>query len=1341
MNSLYIGVGVTIIVVLLTALIGPFFIDWTAHRDLFEREIGRIVGAQTRILGDVEARLLPSPRLRFADVVIGPVDTPLLRIGRFELDLEAAPLIKGEIRVAETRLERPAVDIAIAADGRPVLPAAQGLGGLGAASVDLIEISDGRFTLSDLRSGERYEVSRIAATGATASLAGPWKFDGGAVVGSRAVAFRLAAAAAGDGGLGLKIQAGAADDPASAALDAVVRIGERGLTLTGSLTAERREALAGVPAALGGGFFHLDAQIAGTPDAIEATGIALAVGPEEKAAQFTGDGRVTLGRTPRLEARLAAKQIDLDRLAAREDTPRADPARLIGDLITGLSGLGEGTAATRLRLDVQGLVIGGGVVQELGAEVVGRPGGLALEKLEARLPGRARLDLSGRVATAGGPRFEGRAELSAEQPALLAAWWRGRPIPGERFDPVSLAGEVAIAADRLSGEGLALKVGTATARGRFGWTRGAALSIAASADRLEFDQLARLGRLFFDEDGAGRPAALEVDLDAGALVVGGIAARTVGIRARASDETLAIDRLSVADFAGARLEGSGRIDRPTTVPDGSIDLTIVAARPEAAVRAVAGLFGDAALVDRAVGIAALAAPLDLRLKLAGRASGNAASDVAFTAEGRAAGATLAVDGRYAGRIDDPVHATVKARASLDGAAPTGALARALGPVGAKGRIAVAVTADGVAAGEGLTIDASASLGAGRIATGGRLRIADGGVEILDGRASVASPDATGLAALAGRPLLAIERRLPLDVSLKLAGVWPKLAISDLAGRIDAAAVRASGTVDLGRRPAAVAGSIELDRVDVATLAGLVLGEGASADGGAGGAVWSDAALAEPAFAGIADLAVTVAAGRAALSDTVALDHLRFALDARAGRTRIRDLAAGFAGGTFAGEIAVDRDERSGTRIDGRASLSGVSLEEIGWRNGDRPVASGRIGGDATFATTGRSAAAMVAGLSGQGNLRLDGVRVAGIGIDALSATAVAADSGAATTPDEIEKVFRARMAASATQIERAEAPFAMEAGVARSGRIAVETPAARISGRMAVDLPRGALDADWTLEPLGKAAEGTRTPISKATPSAGITLRGPIDRPQVRFDVAPLAAYLTLRSFERDIDRVETLQQDIVERQRFARERRRLEEIRQEEERARKAQEAETLRRAQEAEAARRAEAQRRAQEAEAARRAAQAPPPPAPAPVAPPPAPIAPAPAPIVAPAPIAVPPTSPASAAPNPPVPSPAASPAPNLPPPAVTAPLAPTPTVAAPASDGAVPTPPSAAPAPIAGSPTAPSPVAAAPPPAEPPPLPPMIRIAPAPSILGSGAAGSGGSTGAPMTILPPGVQPPP
>jgi len=1156
LNGLYIGIGLTIILALLAALIGPFFVDWGSYRSVFEREASKIVGVPVTVLGDVDVRLLPSPRIRFADVAIGPVEAPVGRVGRFELDLEAAPLLRGDVRVSELRFERPALEIDVDRDGRILLPArSTEVREPASVAIDRVEIVDGRLTIADARGGgSRFEIGRIAAVGSAASLAGPWRLDGSGLMRGRELSFHLAGARSAEGATALKGQLATGDDPATLSADLLLRDGPAGPVISGKAIAERRvEAGEGLAAGLAQ--WRAEAEILADTRAIEATNLALALGPEERAAQFTGKGRIALGAEPGFELTLSARQIELDRLVRGAAGPAVVPATLAGEALARAAGLGGATLPGRIAVDIQGLVVGGGAVQDLTLEARPRPGGLTIDRFEARLPGRSRLETTGRLGFDGGGRYDGRLEASSEQPTALAAWWRAEAV-GDRIDPVTVAATLSVAGDRLAADDLRLEVARARARGHFDWSAAGGARIGLTAERLELDQVARLARLFLGRDAARRPAALEVDLDAGQMVVGGITAKGVRIGARVAADDVAIERLAVQDLAGARLSGSGRIGDPLGAPRGSLDLTIDAPAPEAPARALALAAGaPAETVDRIAAFAAAAAPLDLAVRLEGHgAAGGAVASGSL--RGFAGGAEITSDLAYEGRIDDPARALVRLGAKLAGDKAAPALARLFGAGGAASPVAVDVSISGRPA-EGLAVAATARVGATAVAIEGTAATPVGAPARLDGRFRLATPDAAALGGIFGRPILAFERRLPVEISGLAGGTWPRLELGEVTGRVGETALRGSGRIDLGSTPAKFDGRLDLDRLDLETVAEAVFGGAILADGSDPAAIWATTPLYGASFDGAITGTAQVSVGRASLGE-VGFERLRCRVVTAPGEVRLEAIDAGFAGGGLGGEMVIRRGGDGVTGLSGRAALDRVRLADVVWRRGGRPIAGGRLDGDLSFTSAGRTAAALVAGLGGEGRVRLSDVRVSGLGGEAFAAARKALGE-AAPTAVTAEAALRTALAASETDLPPTDLAFALQAGVARSGRQVIETGSVRLTGRVVVDLSRATLDAETTVEPAGEAIQATRTAISRATPSVGLAFRGPITAPRQSLDVAPLVAHLTLAGFEREIERVETLQQDIAERARFARERRRAEQRAAAEEAARREAEARRL--------------------------------------------------------------------------------------------------------------------------------------------------------------------------------------
>jgi hypothetical protein len=105
-----------------------------------------------------------------------------------------------------------------------------------------------------------------------------------------------------------------------------------------------------------------------------------------------------------------------------------------------------------------------------------------------------------------------------------------------------------------------------------------------------------------------------------------------------------------------------------------------------------------------------------------------------------------------------------------------------------------------------------------------------------------------------------------------------------------------------------------------------------------------------------------------------------------------------------------------------------------------------------------------------------------------------------------------------------------------------------LTGTTAIDFGRWSIEADWKL----KVDPGHQAVVG-AEPQVGISMRGPLDQPKRMLDVTPMTAFLTLRAFEHESQRVDDLKAEIVERDRFQRELKRLRDLRTEREQVQKA--------------------------------------------------------------------------------------------------------------------------------------------------------------------------------------------
>lgn len=1093
MNSLYIGVGVAIILALVTALVGPLFVDWGTHRALFEAEASRIVGLPVRVLGDVDARLLPSPRVRFGDVVIGDLAEPVARVGRFELDLDVAGLIRGETRVSELALDRPAVDLVIDEAGRLAgLP--DRAADLSGVQIETVRLVDGRLRLVDRRSGGQASATRIEGRGAVESLAGTWRLEVTGLAEGRPTSLRLAARRTGEGPR-LRFQADVGGGAATASGDVLVGGGAGRPGLGGSVTVETR-ANDGLPAAAVSGALRLDL------DGAELGDLAVRIGAEETGARLGGGARAIFGAKPSLSLDLTAKRLDLDAGGATGGAAARLSAMV--EAADRLAATGVVPRDTHATLDVDTLELAGGLVSELTASLSARAGGWAVEQFGARLPGDGRLSLGGRFDLAD-RRFDGIGTISVTTPEDLAAWWSGGAAADAGIGEITASGPFTASRDGMSGSDLTLSLGGERAQGRVEARAGGLLRFGLSAKRLDGRRLAALlGRL--RAGGAlGRTAGLDLDLDVGEIGLEGVAARGAQVALHVGGDAVTIDRLTLAELAGARISASGRIDDASGAPKGRIEARFAAEKPGAAARALIGLVAPRA-AGLAEAVATAAGPVDLTLSLDGRpaASGGAGS-VVLGVTGRAAGGDLRLDAHWEGRFDDVAHGRVEGSLASSGARLSEGAARLL-DARPNDRVILSGSLHGRAA-DGLAFAFDAGLGDRRLTTEGEIRVPDGGAPTarLEGR--LIAPDVGLLAGLVGRPVLALERRLPVDLTAKAEGWGGVWTIASLDGTVADARVEASGRLDLGGRRAKVDGRLGLDRADLETLVGA-------------------------AFGAPADFELATTVGTLDLDGDRAVTVAAATLTGEEGAVRARDLSARYGATTIGGDLRA-RPAGAATTVSGRLS---AETGEIALGAADAgPRLTGRLSGDLAFEATGRDRASLLAALSGSGRLTWSGGRLIGASPTGLKAPR----EGEASA----ETIVRA-MAGREIALPPIDLPVLVEGGRAQTPRIAVDVADGRVSGRVTVDLGKDRLDGSLTVEPTGEAASALASAVSHAVPTLDLALGGTLAAPRLDWNTTGLAAFLTLHRLEREIEAAEVQRQDRIERLRFSTILKRIEERR-----------------------------------------------------------------------------------------------------------------------------------------------------------------------------------------------------
>lgn len=179
LNRLYIVIGMLMILVLTGAFVVPRFIDWSSRRVQMEALASEALGTPVKIAGDIDFVLLPQPRLRFVDVLVGDGDVPVAQAEAVEAEFSLMDFLRDQFVVTRLVLKAPRLNLTIAEDGTFVsllhLPETIEAGNV---SIAHAEIQAGNLHLTDSRSGDQWSVYDVDGILQLSALRGPFNFAG-----------------------------------------------------------------------------------------------------------------------------------------------------------------------------------------------------------------------------------------------------------------------------------------------------------------------------------------------------------------------------------------------------------------------------------------------------------------------------------------------------------------------------------------------------------------------------------------------------------------------------------------------------------------------------------------------------------------------------------------------------------------------------------------------------------------------------------------------------------------------------------------------------------------------------------------------------------------------------------------------------------------------------------------------------------------------------------------------------------------------------------------------------------------------------------------------------------
>jgi uncharacterized protein involved in outer membrane biogenesis len=1128
-----------LVAVLTTALVGPYFIDWSQHRAAVEQQLSAAIGRPVVVNGSIKAALLPTPYLKLVDVSVGGADGAQLSCQEAKLELSLAPLIRGEIRFTDAVFERPRIELKRGADGTLAAPFLDVKVAPESVGLDTVALHDASVVIAGAAGAPPLTIDGLDVEAQADSLRGPFQGKGRASgPGGRPATFHFASGVMKGDALPIKFAADLGAGGPRAEFDGALHLGAADVSYSGGVVFSGSLAGDGAPTP-----WRIAGDLAANFETAKLQKVEARLGEEPRSLALQGTAEAHFGAAPRLSVTLAGKELNADSLLRLKDEEQAPPERAYEKLAAFFAGAGLERGPplpVTLKIDAPGIILGGDTLSDVALDASAAPGAPVTLSLQALAPGQTRLAASGDVELGPGGHFKGALDARAGDLDRLRDWLAqgdddlrrrlaaiGAALP---YRDAALAADVDLSAASFVARDMTLGLARSTLKGDLIFTRAVGddrnrLYLDLRTDSLDLDALPNFaaGGDFL------RNIDLSLALNAGAFKIerlgeGVVESGSLNVKLAKNGDEVTLDRLSIADLGGATIDANGAL-KPS---ERWLDVTVDAERLRdfaLLLRRVAPGGLAQALLDRAGALSP--AKLTFNARASGAADGLFAPDT-LSIRG-VAGAT-----RITAKIERSAGAgKLLTTASLD-APETSTLLRQLGlqapPATGLGRGSVTLRAEGDWS-QGFDGEANAALAGSDLTWRGRALRDDA---TATGAMTLKSANVLPLMAAFG--VVASQARanagadLAADMSwgggqLRLARLKGNLAGSNLSGDLvyqtagppaDVAATPSAAPAD---PPAQLQGALTIDRLSLGALASLALGPPQAVKAGQ---IWSDGPFA-PVLANPPPTDVTLSIASLDLTNDLPAHNANLRLKIAPGAVTLDDVALRAAGGSISGHATLRRDGATAA-LAGQIAFDSIALESAGL--------NAKLSGALDVAATGQNAAALVSGLAGGGRLHVADVELSRLDPDALTRVVAAAQAeGFDVENVDLNHLLATEMDRKPMKIGDQSAQAAISAGVLRAGPFDATHPGGEAKVQASFDLRSFGLDL--------RAAIGEKDAPKKfwsgPPPAVAVALKGRLGALSREIDSASLGNGLEAQAIARESERIAEFEADIRERAAFNR--------------------------------------------------------------------------------------------------------------------------------------------------------------------------------------------------------------
>lgn len=589
------------------ALIAPYFVDWTAHRQKFEEQASLVFGQPVKVGGAANLRILPLPSVSFGNLQVGENadGTPLLSIEQFSAKLELIPFLSGKVRVVDMTLDSPVVNLQVNENGSVEWTNRKNtLVNPKQVSLNKVKIRDAKINITGLAGGRKFHADTINGEMSAKSLFGPWDFDARGNVEGIDTVFEVATGRLQENGnIRLKITAQREDQPYKILLDGPVGIENELLSWNGKfkfspllkseLVKSKNASLNLFPSKKNPLPVRTEGEFTLTPAAILIDDFRTEIGDKSDPFVLTGNGGANLKEAVYFKFEVDGHQINLDRVAEmRGEKTNSSGEERLDDRIRIMRDVLEQIPVPAINgeidFEVPAIVAGDSIIREVSAVISPFGNGWEIKKFRAKVPGSSTVEAKGRLGLNEDFGFSGHLVVASKQPSGFASWAIGKVDPAiRRLTSGGLEADVTISQGQISFSNMTLLLGKNKLTGNMqrigvpgstdakGQQIRPAIIATLKGDEIRLNDLEAILALTGNDASTNfSEHDLDIRLKAEMLDAYDIKAEGVDVQFQLNSGELSIGKLNAKSFFGSKITSTGQITNLLSTPKGNIKFVL-----------------------------------------------------------------------------------------------------------------------------------------------------------------------------------------------------------------------------------------------------------------------------------------------------------------------------------------------------------------------------------------------------------------------------------------------------------------------------------------------------------------------------------------------------------------------------------------------------------------------------------------------------------------------------------------------------------------------------------------------------------------------------------------------